>query len=540
MRILVKEGEGVLADLSFEDEQVTIGSHAGCAIHLPDYRISERNAIITPTADNTWQIESLDYSHPITVNGHALTEPVTLQEGDEIVLYNYLLKVYLALDLEHRVREDVHLSTEELGRITQYPLPPGTVVKRSIDPVTLPMGDLDRISRMTLELATCRDIHELVDVSLRLLLAVFHARSAWIGLRRRKEGELEIQAGRLPSGQTCGMNPIIDLLQYRCVERSQHICIRKVRDQEDIGSAMAAPLGRSGGSLGMVYVDRRRVKGRRFQIPDLDLLSMISAQMAAKLEYLVEERAQRSAAVSSTEVSVVHSIQAHLDPKHVPSFQNMQFAGYTRSGQENPGDVYDVMRHPDTRITGFLLGHVNGSGALLALSMARLHSTFRVGFLHSDPPHALLRALNWLMYNEKDPSTVDAVCLLVDSKSGKMKYCRAGKVGGLIVDAKGEPRALLGAEVPAVGQIRNYEYISRMEQLAPGETLAIYSRGVATATNAAGERFGEKRFISLVCDGFCQPPSTTMQDITHELSTFYADGKHPDDITIALLHRLPA
>jgi serine phosphatase RsbU (regulator of sigma subunit) len=196
----------------------------------------------------------------------------------------------------------------------------------------------------------------------------------------------------------------------------------------------------------MIYVDRR-LRTRRFQIPDLDLLTMIAAQIAAKLDYLVEERAQRSAAVSSTEISVIHSIQAHLDPKHVPSFENMLFAGYTRSGQENPGDVYDVMRHPDTRITGFLLGHVNGTGALLALSMARLHSTFRVGFLHNDPPHALLRALNWLMYNEKDPSTVDAICVLLDPTKGKIKYCRAGKVGGFIVNVKGEPRPLLGAEL---------------------------------------------------------------------------------------------
>jgi serine phosphatase RsbU (regulator of sigma subunit) len=58
---------------------------------------------------------------------------------------------------------------------------------------------------------------------------------------------------------------------------------------------------------------------------------------------------------------------------------------------------------------------------------------------------------------------------------------------------------------------------------------------VATATNAEGERFGEKRFIELVCDGFCQAPATTIQDISHELNNFFAEGKHPDDISIVLL-----
>ena len=196
------------------------------------------------------------------------------------------------------------------------------------------------------------------------------------------------------------------------------------------------------------------------------------------------------------------------------------------------------MRHPDSEITAFMLGHVNATGASLALSMARLHSTFRVGFLHNDPPHALARALNWLMYDEKDPSTVDAVFFLVDPPSGKIKYSRAGKLGGFIVNADGQPRALQGADAPAIGRVRHFEYISRMEQLVPGETLAVYSRGVASSTNAEGERFGEHRFIELVCDGFCQPPATTIQDLSYELTTFFADGKHPDDVTIVLLHRV--
>ena len=43
MRVLVKESDSVLADLSFEEEQVVIGSDPSCSVHLPDYRISGRN-----------------------------------------------------------------------------------------------------------------------------------------------------------------------------------------------------------------------------------------------------------------------------------------------------------------------------------------------------------------------------------------------------------------------------------------------------------------------------------------------------------------
>lgn len=538
MRILVKEGNAVLSDLSFEEQEISVGSQPDCTIHLPDLRVAARNALITPSESGQWFLENVEPNNKILLDGHVVKERVVLKNADELVLHDYLLKIYLESNVKNHSRaatiEEPKLSAEELAKIKDYPVPAGSVVKRHFDDIKLGRNDLDRLSQATLTLAGARDLHDLVEISLNLLLEVFDARAAWIGIRREREGELEVQGGRLQSGQAADSNPIMELLRYRCIERAQHVCIRRVRDHEIIGTAMAVPLIAGGGTLGMIYVDRR-VRMRRYQSPDLDLLSTIGSHVAIKLEALVHEQVQRSAELSATEVSVAHAIQQHLDPKSSPAFENLQVSAYSRSGQENPGDVYDVMQHPDTGITAFLLGHVNAAGALLALSMARLHSTFRVGFLHNDPPHALARALNWLMYDERDPSTVDAVFLLVDPPSGKIKFSRAGKLGAFIVGTDGQPRALQGADAPPIGKVRGFEYVSRTEQLAPGETLALYSRGTATCTNAKGERFGEHRFIELVCDGFCQPPATTIQDLSYELTTFFEGGTHPDGIVIALL-----
>jgi len=537
VRVLVKEGDAVLADLTFEDEQVYVGSDPACAIHLPDMRVSARNALIAPVESGQWRIESLDYSNAILVNDHALIEPRSLDDEDEVSLHGYLLKVYLSEHLDQRAVEadEGRLGAEDLAKIRQYPLPTGSIVKRHFDGITMVKAQLDQASNLGVEVSHCRDIHELIDIALGLLLKSFDARSAWIGIRRQSHGELEVVGGRLPSGQSTGVNPVIDLLQYRCCERNQYVCIRKVTDQPDIGSAMAVPLSTRKGTFGMVYVDRRP-RTRRFQIPDLDLLTAFGSTVAAKLDTLLQGRMLREAAVSSTEVSVVQAIQTQLDPKAAPSWANLQMAAYSRSGQEAPGDVYDVMKRPDSEITAILLGHVRSRGASLALAMARVHSTFRVAMLHNDSPHAFARQLNWLVYDERDPSLVDVMCVLIDARSGKIQHCRAGKIGAFVVDARGEPRKLATADGPSIGAVRNYEYLSKSDTLAPGETLAIYTRGVATPTNPEGERFGEARFIQLVCDGFGQPPSATVTDISHDLSSFFTDGRHPDDITVILLH----
>ncbi|MHC4442545.1 MAG: SpoIIE family protein phosphatase [Planctomycetota bacterium] len=535
MRIMVKEGGTLQADLSFKEEEIVIGSQPECNIHLPDMRISPRQAILVWENDN-WYLENLDPGNKIMVNNHVLTERLVVQNDDDIALHDYTLKVYLAAEFEQREYYEPDLTPEEMAQITKYPLPLGAVVKSNTDTISLEREQLQRISQINIQLAGCRDIHELIEISIRSILNTFQARAAWIGIRRKTRGELEVFGGRLRTGQTCGKNSLIEQLEYRCLERSQHICVRKTHEFENIATAMVAPMAIRAGKLGIIYVDRSE-KNKNFQMQDLDILAVIASNVAAKLHALVQQKIQRDADVTSTEVSVVSSIQTHLDPKTSPVLENLQLAAYSRAGQENPGDVYDVMQHPDTKITSFLLGHVNATGALLALSMARLHSTFRVGSLHNDPPHALARALNWLMYNEKDPSTVEAICLLVDPPSGKIKYCRAGKIGSFIINNQGQPRAMQGANTPPIGDVRNYEYASWMERLTPGETLVLYSRGVTSPTNAEGQRFGETRFIQLVCDGFCQPLTTTIEDISYELTSFFQNGKHPDDISVVLLHR---
>jgi serine phosphatase RsbU (regulator of sigma subunit) len=195
------------------------------------------------------------------------------------------------------------------------------------------------------------------------------------------------------------------------------------------------------------------------------------------------------------------------------------------------------MKHPDLNISAFLIAHVNATGAALALTMSRVQATFRVGFLHKDRMHALARTQNWLMTSEKDPSTIDAIVLMFDPKTGRVEYTRCGKMGAVIVDRKGQPRGLPGDTAPPIGQTPNFEYVARVEQLNPGDTLGLYTRGVATCTNGEGKKFSELRFLETICDSFGESPSAILEDIATDLATFFAEGKHPDDITIMLLQR---
>lgn len=536
MIVTVKKAEQTLSEATFGDEEILIGSDTSCAVCLAEGEVGGQIARIALDADDHWRVEKLDADSPLLLNDKELSERRRLNNNDVLNLGEYEIHISLRDEMEETVTEEPVLTPEELAKIKQYPLPPNAIVRKHHEALNLSPEQLERVARMAVNIGVSRDAHELLDAALNMLHEAFGARMAWIGVRRKPAGELEVISGRSPSGHTTATTPVLDMLLYRCLERAQHICIRKIAEG-DISSALAVPLRTTAGNLGLIYLDRRR-GAKRFQILDLDKLSALAGHVAAKLDAMFQARQLQTVHQSEAEIGVVHSIQAILDPKGSPGWRNLQLAAYGRSGQEKPGDVYDIMTHPDTNMSAIMVGHVLSEGASLALAMARLHSTFRVGFLHVDPPHALARTLNWLMYDEQDPANVDALFLVIDPPTGKFRYTRAGRIGGFIVNTRGEPRLVSGADGPSIGRVRDYEYISKIDQLAPGETLALYTRGVASATNAAGERFGEKRFIELVCDGFGQRPSQTIQDITDELTGFFNGGTHPDDITLILLHHL--
>jgi len=536
MRVVLKEGDVIIGDWSFENEAVYAGSQPGCAVHLPDRQIPGHLLLLAPDEEGNWWVELLSPGAPVRMGGADLTERRLLAEGDQIVIHDYLLHIYLQDEAAAREAADERLSPTDLAEIRKYPLPAGSFIKRPGDPVKLEPGQITRLSRTALDIGRCRDIHQLVEVSLTSLLQSFRGRCAWIGLRREPRAELEVVGGRYASGEPSEAPELCRRLRYRCLDRSQMILVRRAED-EIIGSALAAPIATSLGNLGMVYVDVRK-STRRLNTSDLDAFVVLASQIGTRLEVLLREQVRMEAEVSNSELNVLHGIQERLDPLGIPMWKSYQVAAFSMAGTRNAGDVYDVMTVPGKDAGGLLIAHVHAEGALLALLMAQVHASFRMAVLHQTPPHVFLRQLNYLLYGTNEFRYVACFVLMVDPGTAVVQHCRAGRIGAVIVNSRGEPRPFGAIEVPAVGVEKGFEYTMSEDQLAPGETLALYTRGVTTALSATGERFREKRFIDCLCDGFGQPAAATMADLKADLTSFIAGGSHPDDMTILLLHRV--
>ncbi len=535
MQVLVHDGHEVIRNLQFEDGAVSIGSQADCAIYLPDMRVAMQQAVLVPIPGGGWMLDPVDLRYKTILNGRQVVTRTEVEHGDEIIISNFLLKVFHEYQADAEIAKTV--IREEISRIRQYPLPPGSLLRKPNEPFTIPCGAERQLARFGFELRECTDIAKLMELTLRTLLGVFDARLVWLGARRQDYGRLEFVEGRTAEGATSIEPPSLETYTYRCLERTQFIVVPHT-DEEHTRSAMAVPLVSQRGRLGVLYVDSKPDSGI-FDLGHLDLLCLYAAAVAVQLEAIVQEQIRLQEAIRAGELSFIREIQDRLDPTNVPQWDQLQFAVYCKPGLDHTGDVYDVMRMPNGLAT-FFVAHVSGPPTRTAMALVEMRAAFRVAALHADPPHVVLREINWLLGDDRSVCNAVACAVVINPKTGAAEYATAGGIGALVVDERGEPRPLADPALPELGTVRNFAYASKSLRIMPEETLVLYTPGALVVRNEQGEPLGQDRLTEALCDGFGIPASDALNNLLGDLGGYFKQGRQPDDITFVFMHRTGA
>ena len=100
------------------------------------------------------------------------------------------------------------------------------------------------------------------------------------------------------------------------------------------------------------------------------------------------------------------------------------------------------------------------------------------------------------------------------------------------------PREFIGGFFPSLAVDSNHIFIKIRHGVLENDGQTVKRAITLIFEVDAGSIQPWINFIELICDGFGQSPAATIQDVTYELTTFFENGRHPDDITITLLHRL--
>jgi len=535
MRLIVLQQGAMIADVVCGAEAIYVGSHQDCRVYLPDPRIAPKQLVIYPDGQG-WSVNQLAAECPVLMNGGQLCEKAGLKTGDEITLLDYMIRVYPEYIEQPGARLEMGTSRAQLERFAASRLPAGTLIKKADEPLTVRPGQALKIGEINLAVSQCSLIEQLMDVVLQALLVNFAGQRAWMGVRRVNYGPMEYVEGRLLTGQTTDLPEAANVLKPRVLDRGQFVLV-PLLSAEDRTSILAGPLPGPQGTLGMLYVDTGN-SGRRFESQDLDFFVLLSTVFAAQLDAIFKQIARARSAMVEGEVAVAHEIQRRLTPRKLPQWDQLQFGAFREMGRANTGDIYDVVKLSNGQAS-FMVAHTPAGGAIPSLLGGQAEATFRLAALHQEPPHLILRSLNWLLYDGEADHPLNCFVGLIDPESGQMQYAMAGQTGAYIINNRGDERRLGPDQpTPPLGVSKAPAYPVLPERLEPGETLVLFTPGVTTAKNRDEETFGEERFVNILCDGFGQLASTMLKEMLSDLRHFTEGGLQPDDITVLLAHRV--
>lgn len=256
-----------------------------------------------------------------------------------------------------------------------------------------------------------------------------------------------------------------------------------------------------------------------------------------KLLAVVEKQIAKSAKKAHSELEIARTVQQGLFPESGGRSTGIEFEGLCVPAREIGGDYYDFLRFPDGRI-GFVLADVSGKGVPAALLMANLQALFR-----SQPSTADLRTMlqrvNSHFFRSTPPAHfATAFFGIYEPVARRFEYANCGHPPALLLPAApGAGVRRLETTATVLGIMDEFETDIEVLDLAPGDTVLLFTDGVTEAGIDMGDEFGEKRVEAVLrrMQGF---PMAEVVSAVARAAEEYSNGDHSDDMTLVGLRAL--
>ena len=199
------------------------------------------------------------------------------------------------------------------------------------------------------------------------------------------------------------------------------------------------------------------------------------------------------------------------------------------------GDYCDVVVSPQG-VMDVLVGDVAGKGLAASLLMTYLHATFRsLGSINLDLADMVGRANHLLCESTGGHSGYATLVCARAHPGGAVEVLNAGHCPPLHVGS-GKTTTIPAGGLP-LGLFCTCPYTTTRIDLAPGDTLVIYTDGVSEAANPQGEEYGETRLVRAMEQRRTASPIELIQGSLDDLTTFRNGSARADDVTLLALRR---
>jgi serine phosphatase RsbU (regulator of sigma subunit) len=265
----------------------------------------------------------------------------------------------------------------------------------------------------------------------------------------------------------------------------------------------------------------------------------VSATQQEKLRFRrafqIETSKSRERRRMREELDSARQIQLSMLPRSDPKLAGLDIASISLPANEVGGDYYEYFERSATEVA-IVVGDVAGHGVASGLTLSGIRSCLHL--LHEDrpPPVEILNRLDrMLQRTTTQRNFVTLLYALFDCSARLLTVGNAGHPPPLLYRASsGELREITHG-APPLGTRLAATYEQRIEPLAAGDVLALYSDGLFELQNADGELYGLDRLLARFRAAANKPAREIRESILSDLWNFKGDNEQIDDVTLVVV-----
>ena len=278
--------------------------------------------------------------------------------------------------------------------------------------------------------------------------------------------------------------------------------------------------------------DELELLANAFEKMQADMISYIRSFMAVTAE---KERI-------GAELNVATQIQADMLPRIFPAFpERSEFDIYASMtpAKEVGGDFYDFFLVDDDHLA-MVIADVSGKGVPAALFMViaktLLKNAVQMGL---SPKAALEKVNNQLCENNEAEMFVTAWLGVYEISTGKLTAANAGHEYPAIRRANGEFELFKDRHGFVLAGMENARYREYELEIGEGDTLFVYTDGVAEATDSTNTLYGTDRMLAALNRNRDLDSEALLHQVKADIDCFVGSAPQFDDITMLALQRKP-
>jgi sigma-B regulation protein RsbU (phosphoserine phosphatase) len=222
-----------------------------------------------------------------------------------------------------------------------------------------------------------------------------------------------------------------------------------------------------------------------------------------------------------------------------PEVRGYDLASHYEPAREIGGDFFELFRlRRRGQPLGVVIADVAGKGIAAALLMAFARPIIHSALTAATGPADALERTNRILVDEiRTAQFITALVGRLEPTNGRIRLANAGHEPAIVVPADGSPLVEIGVGGPLLGAFSPLAVRETEVELAPGDTLFLYTDGVTDARAPSGERFGRQRLLKTVerhRNGSAHDLVAAVRDAG---TAFRATAECADDVTIVAVGR---